>query len=111
MAVRIVIPIYAECGPTDRIPVAVLLLLPPKPATLSKMPIGVRAAKRGLPPIPAFGIGWLYPVCPQGLPPGFAPRDTLEVREKPCGRNGLTRCSATSIFRSPVPFIRPDSRC
>src|SRR5450755_3002328 len=21
------------------------------------------AAKRGLPPIPAFGIGWLYPVC------------------------------------------------
>src|ERR1035438_2535164 len=28
------------------------------------MPIGVRAAKRGLPPIPAFGIGWLYPVCP-----------------------------------------------
>jgi hypothetical protein len=30
------------------------------------MPIGVRAAKRGLPPIPAFGIGWLYPVCPQG---------------------------------------------
>src|ERR1035438_1540298 len=30
------------------------------------MPIGVRAAKRGLPPIPAFGIGWLYPVCPMG---------------------------------------------
>ena len=29
------------------------------------MPIGVRAAKRGLPPIPAFGIGWLYPVCPR----------------------------------------------
>jgi hypothetical protein len=28
------------------------------------MPIGVRAAKRGLPPIPAVGIGWLYPVCP-----------------------------------------------
>ena len=24
---------------------------------------GPRAAKRGLPPIPAFGIGWLYPVC------------------------------------------------
>jgi hypothetical protein len=23
------------------------------------------AAKRGLPPIPAFGIGWLYPVCPR----------------------------------------------
>src|ERR1035438_6871872 len=22
------------------------------------------AAKRGLPPIPAFGIGWLYPACP-----------------------------------------------
>ena len=40
-----------------------------KPGTLSKMPIGVRAAKRGLPPIPAFGIGWLYPVCPvPGLP-------------------------------------------
>src|ERR1035438_7573820 len=40
-----------------------------KPGTLSKMPIGVRAAKRGLPPIPAFGIGWLYwlyPVCPAG---------------------------------------------
>src|ERR1017187_4889587 len=34
--------------------------------TLSKMTIGVRAAKRGLPPIPAFGIGWLYPVCPTG---------------------------------------------
>src|ERR1022692_2661591 len=33
--------------------------------TLSKMPIGMRAAKRGLPPIPAFGIGWLYPVCPR----------------------------------------------
>ena len=28
---------------------------------------GVRAAKRGLPPIPAFGIGWLYPVCPKPL--------------------------------------------
>src|ERR1035438_2958054 len=25
---------------------------------------GVRAAKRGLPPIPAFGIRWLSPVCP-----------------------------------------------
>src|ERR1035438_6525622 len=36
-----------------------------KPGTLSKMPIGVRAAKRGLPPIPAFGIGWLYAVCPR----------------------------------------------
>ena len=36
-----------------------------KPETLSKMPISVRAAKRGLPPIPAFGIGWLYPVCPR----------------------------------------------
>ena len=31
------------------------------------MPIGVRAAKRGLPPIPAFGIGWLYPVCPTAV--------------------------------------------
>src|ERR1019366_4830250 len=30
----------------------------------------MRAAKRGLPPIPAFGIGWLYPVC---LSPGLAP--------------------------------------
>src|ERR1022692_1987446 len=36
----------------------------PHNATLSNMPIGVRPAKRGLPPIPAFGIGWLYPVCP-----------------------------------------------
>jgi hypothetical protein len=27
---------------------------------------GVRAAKRGLPPIPAFGIGWLYLVCHTG---------------------------------------------
>src|ERR1035441_5561340 len=26
-------------------------------------------AKRGLPPIPAFGIGWLYPVCPTGNTP------------------------------------------
>src|ERR1017187_2476254 len=25
--------------------------------------------KRGLPPIPAFGIGWLYPVCPAGYAP------------------------------------------
>src|ERR1035438_9509054 len=32
----------------------------PHNATLSNMPIGVRPAKRGLPPIPAFGIGWLY---------------------------------------------------
>jgi hypothetical protein len=31
----------------------------------NRRPIGVRAAKRGLPPIPAFGIGWLYPVCPR----------------------------------------------
>src|ERR1035438_463964 len=42
------------------------------------MPIGVRAAKRGLPPIPAFGIGWLYPVCP-GLPP----RDMLPICRVP----------------------------
>ena len=38
------------------------------------MPIGVRAAKRGLPPIPAFGIAWLYLAVPglptQGLPRG-----------------------------------------
>src|ERR1035438_8261817 len=38
---------------------------PGSPITFSKMLIGVRAAKRGLPPIPAFGIGWLYPVCPR----------------------------------------------
>src|ERR1035438_1716061 len=30
---------------------------------LNRFGAGVRAAKRGLPPIPAFGIGWLYPVC------------------------------------------------
>ena len=35
---------------------------------VSKMPIGVCAAKRGLPPIPAFGIGWLSPVCPRPTP-------------------------------------------
>jgi hypothetical protein len=46
--------------------------------TLSKMPVGVRAAKRGLPPIPAFGIGWLYPVCPR-----VCPRDMLPVRCAP----------------------------
>ena len=28
-----------------------------------KCQIRACAAKRGLPPIPAFGIGWLYPVC------------------------------------------------
>jgi hypothetical protein len=28
-----------------------------------KCQIRAYAAKRGLPPIPAFGIGWLYPVC------------------------------------------------
>ena len=46
------------------------------------MPIGVRAAKRGLPPIPAFGIGWLYPVCPRranlAIPrPFFIPPDEV----------------------------------
>jgi hypothetical protein len=30
------------------------------------------AAKRGLPPIPAFGIGWLYPVCPTDTSPNSA---------------------------------------
>jgi hypothetical protein len=44
------------------------------------MPIGVRAAKRGLPPIPAFGIGWLYPVCLQGLP-------YLKPHAWPCPQN------------------------
>src|ERR1035438_4215685 len=42
------------------------------------------AAKRGLPPIPAFGIGWLYwlyPVCPTGYTIGIAPhRSSILMR-------------------------------
>src|ERR1035438_3929292 len=38
------------------------------------------AAKRGLPTIAAFGIGWLYPVCPV---PGFAPRETPRLVVSP----------------------------
>ena len=43
----------------------------PNPTYLSRNPpLSAQAwsrstpAKRGLPPIPAFGIGWLYPLCP-----------------------------------------------
>ena len=45
-----------------------------------KCQIRAFAAKRGLPPIPAFGIGWLYPVClrlntPPVARPIFIPSD------------------------------------
>src|ERR1035441_3041625 len=76
-----------------------------KPGTLSKMPIGVRAAKRGLPPIPAFGIGWLYPVCPhpQGLPYGkrFAWPCPPKTVKHP--RSRATACGSTITPEGPYP--------
>src|ERR1035441_8657483 len=36
---------------------------------------------QGLPPIPAVGIGWLYPVCPTGYTIGIAPhRSSILMR-------------------------------
>src|ERR1017187_7329572 len=52
--------------------------------TLAIVPIGVRAAKRGLPPIPAFGIGWLYwlyPVCPRVYEPIPWPVPAASIRQ------------------------------
>jgi hypothetical protein len=67
--------------------------------SLSKMPIGVRAAKRGLPPIPAFGIGWLYPVCLWAGTPSFRCRaDDISIMQ---GSSRPTGASAAD------PLVRP----
>jgi nitrogen regulatory protein P-II 1 len=42
---------------------------------------GTDVAKRGLPPIPAFGIGWLYPVCLAVLSVPGSPLPFLRYRE------------------------------
>src|ERR1035438_2381664 len=79
------------------------------------MPIGVRAAKRGLPPIPAFGIGWLYPVCPRRAnlaitPPFFIPpgRRARYGHRRP-GHRRPRRLWARQFAASLIPGLPLDS--
>src|SRR5450755_1060541 len=56
---------------------------PIRAATVRERLPGVRPAKRGLPPIPAFGIGWLSPVCPKGYARAFVvPRFALTIEAR-----------------------------
>src|ERR1017187_7586719 len=52
--------------------------------TGSRGAVPLARVKRGLPPIPAFGIGWLYPVCPTGYaPPSVVPKRLSTPARRP----------------------------